>query len=98
MADKPSVNPRPKQVFQQAAALMSKHRDLMQDNALNIAIDTALLEMQRRQAVVSDKDVTGAATNHFKVQGALEFVAILRNLAETEKLPDKPQPVAQLQY
>ncbi len=101
MADKPPVavkNPTPRQKFQTIPSTVSAHRELMQNPQLNFSIDVALLEMQRRQAMVADKDVTGAATNHFKIQGALEFVEILRNLGETASLPPRQPTNAQLQY
>jgi hypothetical protein len=100
MADKPSavVNPTPRQKFQTIPSTVSAHRELMQNPQLNFSIDMALMEMQRRQANVADKDVTGAATNHFKIQGALEFVEILRHLGETATLPPRQTQTQQLKY
>lgn len=98
MADKPNVNPTPKQKFQSVTIQVSAHRELMQNGDLNRSIDIALLEMQRRQGQVASLDVASAATNHFKVQGALDFVSILRNLGETAELPKTALDNTQLKY
>lgn len=98
MADKPNVNPTPKQKFQNIGSTITAHRDLMQNVDLNRSIDVALLEMQRRQGSVTSLDVASAATNHFKIQGALEFISILRNLGETAELPKTATDHTQLKY
>ena len=98
MAEPLNVNPTPRHKFSQEHEALSQHRELMQNVWLNRAIEIALLQMQRQQGGVADRDVTAAATNHFKVQGALEFLEIFRNLSHTPRLPSKTQPTDQLRY
>lgn len=91
-----NVNPQPKARYLASAAIVQIHRKMMSDGSFQHALDTALLQYQGElagQAV----DGSGAAANHFKVVGALQFVNVLKNLSETPVIP-KTVPVGNLQH
>ena len=81
-------NPTPKQRFVATKPMVERHRDLMQKPEFEAACDFAMMEYQQR---LSAMNVTfnDAAANHFKITGALELIAIMRNLGETTPLPTK---------
>lgn len=83
-----SRNPTPKQVLLLDAAGLKQHEKLMSDPQLYASLDIALLEYQRR---LSNQrvDGNGAASNHFKITGAIEFLDVLKNLSQT----NTPTPV-----
>lgn len=87
MAERPIVNPTPKQVFQANKAVLGPHRDLMQAPSLCYALDIALLQYQRQMCDSRTTEGNTAAQNHFKIQGAHEFISILKHLAE---MPERP--------
>lgn len=98
MAERPNVNPTPKQVFQQSPALVSGHRELMQSPTLEQSINCALLQMQRAFSERPALDGNGAAMQQFRLQGAYEFVALLRNLGETAELPKTTENKTKINY
>lgn len=98
MAERPNVNPTPKQVFQLTPAIVSQHRELMQSPALNNSINVALLQMQRAMADRPAPDGGSAAMQQFRLQGAHDFVSILRNLGETAELPKTTETKTRLDY
>lgn len=65
----------------------SAFHDLSGSAVLHEAIKTALLTMQAGFPTVSDMSV--AAANHLRMEGARAFVAVLLNLTEE---PKKPEP------
>lgn len=82
MAEPIPVNPSPKARYLSDATVVRRHKELTQSGIFQHAVDMALLQFQvelSQQKV----DGVGAAANHFKVTGALEFVNLLKGLAET---------------
>lgn len=70
---------------------VSTHRDLIQRPDLQRSLDFALLEYQTQVARHTDSAMAGAG--HFRMVGALEFVTVLKTLAETSvALPIKKDP------
>lgn len=82
MVDRPNTNPTPKQDFQSNAAWIKMHREMMQQPMLGVSLQFALLQYQRTLCDSRTVDGNQAAQNHFKIQGAHEFLAILKNLGE----------------
>jgi hypothetical protein len=76
----PSINPTPKARYIQEASQV-KHRELVHSQAFQAASDFALLEYQR---LVTEqiRDQGSAMAAGLKIQGAIEFMGILRTLAE----------------
>lgn len=62
---------------------ISAHRDLMQSPVLQKGLDYAMLEYQGRLAAQTEPPL--AATAHFKLTGVLEFIHVLKTLAESPK-------------
>lgn len=81
-----SENILPRDRFQLSGTRLSDHRDLITKESFRIAIDTALLQYQTELAA-NCKDQYSAMSNGLRTLGALEFVSVLRKLA------DKPVPV-----
>lgn len=75
------TNPSPKARFLDAPLHITKHRDMLQLPEFDRAITFALLEFQ---AILSKGplDFNTCAASHLRIQGAQEFIGILRNLAE----------------
>lgn len=61
---------------------------MLDSDAFEVGVNIALLEYQGRltQGTPTAND---AAMNHFKITGALEFLAVFRNLAETTPIPTR---------
>lgn len=81
MADKLNVNPTPRQEFQSNKSWVTMHRDMMQQPMLSVSIQYALAELVRKQ-FESNSDGNAAAQAAYKIQGAIELIKTLRNLAE----------------
>lgn len=81
MPSNPITNPTPKQRFQESGENISRHRDLIATKEFVRGCDFALLQYQAELALRT-ADATNAASNHFKMMGALEFLQTLRLLAE----------------
>lgn len=79
-------NPSPKQRFQLTRPALEAHNALMQRPEFGMSCDFALMEYQWR---LSSQSATfnDAAANNFKITGALEFLAVMRNLGESTPLP-----------
>lgn len=83
-----NVNPTPRARFQDSKDNVSKHRDLIASREFERAIDFALAEYQRIMAAGPvDSNPQLALAGHYKQMGAVEFVHVLRNLAEPPPLP-----------
>lgn len=98
MAERPIVNPTPKQKFQSSKVFIQNHRELMQDIRLDYSLDVALQQYQRQMCDARITEGNLAAVNHFKMQGAIEFVTILKHLAEMPELTKTTQPTDKLNY
>ena len=72
------------------------HREMMQQPMLQISIQFAMNEMVRRCSDSALSDFNTAAQNFFRLQGAHEFIKILRNLAEMPVEPPKTKRNDQL--
>jgi hypothetical protein len=93
---KPNVNPTPKQEFMENSKFVSMHREMMQQPMMYVSIQYALLQYQREMANVRAIDGNAAATSFFKIQGALEFVDLLRKLGETPEIVKLQSTIPQL--
>lgn len=62
---------------------LSIHRNLMQAPELQNSLDYALMEYQSRLSGDEIANFNIAAVNHIKMSGALEFIDILKHLAES---------------
>lgn len=78
-----NYNPRPQDAYRSNSQLTKNHHALVEQEPLRIAIDTALLEYQRKQTEMAAPDLGGCAACFLRIQGAQEFVGLLLNLAET---------------
>ena len=91
--DKPAANPSPKTLFREIKGAIDAHHNLIETESFKRGCDTALLEYQRKLSAN-----LGLATNHqaealangYRIQGANEFLAELRNLAEPVQIPLPP--------
>lgn len=80
------TNPTPQARFQQLSTNITQHRALIEKPELDRAIDVALLEYQRQLVMVGPpENFNMAASAHIRMTGALEFIQVLRNLAETPR-------------
>jgi hypothetical protein len=83
------TNPTPQQRFQQDTKKVTEHRDMVGTKAFEVGADFAMMEYNRLLLTrVADANASAAAG--MKLQGALEFLATFRMLAEspTAKRPD----------
>lgn len=76
------TNPAPKARFQESGGNISQHRDLLQNVALDRAIDCALLQYQY-ELCREKGDLNSSAAKHLRMQGAQEFIDVLKYLAES---------------
>lgn len=79
------INPTPKQEFLTDGKAVTAHRNLMQMPPLQHSIRAALAQYQRELFSRIAADGNTAAANHYKAQGAHEFINTLLNLAESFK-------------
>lgn len=79
------INPTPKQEFLTDGKAVTAHRNLMQMPPLQHCIRTALAEYQRELFRRIAADGNAAAANHYKAQGAHEFINTLLTLGESFK-------------
>lgn len=83
------VNPSPKKRYLTNAVMVKQHREMFSSVTAQTAIDFAMLEYQH--SLVNQRgDMGTAAANHYKMAGALEFVHLLKSLAEAAPLPVPP--------
>lgn len=93
MTPTPAVlsNPSPKVRFASTnpAHVLGKHREMVDSDAFQRAVDFATLQYQ---AMLSEqiRDGNTAATAGFKMQGVIEFMGVLRNLSETPTRSNRP--------
>jgi len=87
------VNPSPRVRFQDVKQYVSEHRALMEDPRVQRAMDYAFLEYQRQLCDLK-VDGNGAAANHFRMLGAMEFMTTFLLLGEpalqSPKAPEAP--------
>lgn len=83
----PIKNPTPREIFRESGDSVTKHRNLIDLPEFSRAVNFSLLEFQTLLAA-QVKDGNSAMCVGFKLQGALELMTVMRNLAE-------PAPVLQ---
>ena len=81
-APEPAKNPTPKQRFLQNTRLVKDYVGLIDTDSFHFAVDLAMLEYQRALARKTT-DALSASASGFKMQGALEFLEILKTLPDT---------------
>lgn len=82
------TNPSPKSRFQESNQNIATHRELVSSNPLQRALDFAMLHYQ--QNLYNMHDHTNPELSRLigtKLVGAMEFIHVLRNLAETPTMP-----------
>lgn len=90
MSDTPikpaNVNPTPKARFMAVASNVREHRAMIEKAEFDRAVDTAMLEYHK---LLSGQAVDGntAMSAGFRAQGAMEFIGILKTLAESVQMP-----------
>jgi hypothetical protein len=92
----PPRNPTPKERFQQVGTFMKRHHDLVDNEMFNTSTDFAMLQYQA-QVGRQITDANSAMLAGLKLQGALEFLGVLKNLGETTVLPPR-RPDDNLKY
>lgn len=80
-------NPSPRETFMNDTKRVSGHNALLDQTEFHDAIQTCLLEYQRRLAAATISDLGGCASTHFRSVGAVEFVNLLLNLCESQVIP-----------
>src|SRR5437867_13267220 len=82
----PIINPSPKARFMESGQSISKHREMVQSNEVQRALDYGLLEFQRQvlDGLTNLNEAAGAA---LRIQGALQFAHLLKTLAESVRAP-----------
>ena len=81
----------PKKRFMENLIAAKIHRDLVTDESFLKAIESSLLQLQAELPKVGAGDMATAAANHYRMDGAREFVRVILNLAETVS-PAAPSP------
>jgi hypothetical protein len=76
-----TVNPSPKARYAGYKPFADAHRNLIAMPELQRAIDFAVQEMVWRLSE-HETDGNNAAARHYQLQGAHDFIGILKNLAE----------------
>lgn len=91
----PDFNPSPKKQFQLSKQRMKAHLELIGRPDLEDSLNTALLQYQwnlcKKMGNLND-----AASNHFKIAGALEFLDEFKKLAAQPSAVDKKEAEGQL--
>jgi hypothetical protein len=93
----PNVNPTPKARFQESGNNIAEHHTLLESRPFQRACDFGLQQYMLKLATVTG-DFNTAAAAGFKMQGAQEFLATLRLLAEKPEPVKPPELVGQLNY
>jgi hypothetical protein len=81
-----NVNPSPKARFMAVKRAIESHRQMLETPAFERATDMATMEYERLVAE-QVRDGNSAMAAGFKIQGALEFLQILKTLAEAQPMP-----------
>lgn len=77
----PNVNLSPRARFQLVRNAITSHRALIEHAQFDPSTDAAMLEYQS-QLAMQNKDGNSAMANGFKIQGAIEYLQTLKQLAE----------------
>lgn len=84
------INPSPKLRYVSNGQVVKAHREMTQSDTFQRAVDSAMLQYQFELSG-QRVDGSGAAANHFKLTGALEFIHLLKCLAEPPQQAPKPK-------
>ena len=87
--DAPNVNPSPRAKFLAIKACVDAHRNLIERQDFNLALEYAERQYLWEKAATNGT-ANDAAANFYKFQGVHEFIRILKTLAEQPR----PLPVA----
>lgn len=83
----PNVNPSPKARFVSSKANTDSHRELISRPDFNRSVETALAQMMWLHSSGGEPSASipgnDAAGKFYRLQGAQEFLTILKTLAET---------------
>lgn len=82
-------NPSPKARFQESQDNIKRHRDMLQSREFERACDFSLLQYTSRLQSQTDGNLNAAAAAHLRLTGALEFLAVFRNLAESYEVSSR---------
>lgn len=88
-APAPPANPSPKQRVLSSPTTVSEIKKLLDNPAFEIASDMAMLEYQRACTRGSMDNVTAMGAG-FKLQGSLEFLNLLKTIADNPPVPSRP--------
>ena len=80
------TSPNPRAQFQSSGDNVSKHRDMIGSPVFERALHFALLQYQA-DLCQDDNNLNECAARHLRIRGAMEFVRVLRLLAETPTIP-----------
>jgi hypothetical protein len=89
----PTANPTPKTRFQEIKGAIDAHHTLIESESFKRGCDTAMLEYQRKLSAnlgLATQHQAEALANGYRIQGANEFLAELRNLAEASAKTQPP--------
>lgn len=86
----PPYNPNksPKQRFTEMSQWVGEHRQMVDSVAFIRACDFSMMQYQQ-QVTGAVVDGTSAASAGLRLQGAIEFLNLLRNLSESPPAPPK---------
>ena len=83
----PAINPRPRARFQTNKDFVRVHADLVKTKDFQNILDYSLLEYQAKLAEIKLNEFNAAAAAHLKMQGAMEFIDVLKKLGHQEADP-----------
>lgn len=86
----PNTNPSPKTRFLQIKSCIDAHVNLVQRPDFTLALDTAEKELLWQKST-ENGTANDAAANYYRLQGAHQFIRILKTLAEQPR----PLPTAE---
>lgn len=85
-----TINPTPKQRFQASTTRISNHREMIASDTFSIAADFALMEYQMFLSQELSNNPNAAGIAGLKMNGAVEFLTMLKLLGEmTPKVAPK---------
>ena len=93
--DQPTVNPSPRARFKAVKHCVDQHRELIARQDFQIALDYSLQQMLwEMTGGAGPVQVIGndAAAGFYRLQGASEFIRILKTLAESPVIVPTPDP------
>ena len=70
-----------------APVILNRHREMVSNDQFDLSSDFALAEMTRQLVDRADGNQYYAMAAFLRLQGAVEYLSQLKNLAETPKLP-----------